>query len=604
MESIGQTCAARSLGPANYLVTTLISSLVSMHCNTSPLDMWPPDQGEEAVKNGFEKYDFIVVGAGSAGSVVASRLAENPDHRVLLLEAGSNPPMESEIPGLAFTLLGTKYDWKYETTTNSLSCLGSEGESCTWHKGKTLGGSSAIDYMNYHRGNSKDYDLWEDEGNPSWSWRDILSFFKKSQNFKGDNSYDVHGTGGPITVEPCISSKHDQYMLLEASAELGYSQVTDFVPGQNLGFGFLPCTMDNGRRVSTARAYLLEERPNLHIVRDAYVHKIEFDAEMKATSVKLKINSTHELEADATKEIILSAGAIETPKLLMLSGIGPQTQLRLMGIPVLKDLPVGENLQDHCSVSLFLKYQPVQYLSKEKQLLDEVYNQWIHHNGAYGNAALDIAGFISTKRSTRYPDVQYQFIPMANSSQASIGFKSNIQASFERIPDSYRILKIDVGLLRPRSRGHVRLESKDITKPPIIIPNTFQKDSDLKTIVRGIKEIADFERTKSFERVHARIIRINLPACDLFRYKSTKYWECYAKYMTSSMYHAAGTARMGPDRDIHAVVDPELRVKGTKGLRVADASIFPNIVSGNLNPPTIMVGEKAAEFIKDAWRQP
>ncbi|CAD7086670.1 unnamed protein product [Hermetia illucens] len=602
MDLLDPQCAATSVGVANPLMMHLVTTLLTSYCNTSSPDMWPEDYGPLALEYGPEQYDFIVIGAGSAGAVVANRLSENPAQKVLLIEAGGDPPIESEIPGLLTSLQETEFDWSYPTRSNGNSCLSMIEESCIWPRGKLLGGSSSINGMLYARGNSYDYDNWERQGNPAWDWQTVLKYFKLSEDFQGRDRYNAHGVGGPLNVEPFRSPRKDQRMILKASEELNYRQVDDFVDGNDIGFGYLYGTLKDGRRFSTAKGYLTRIRDNLHVIKHAVATKINFDAEKKAESVTFVLDDMHEMTVNATKEIIVSAGVIESPKLLMLSGIGPRKHLTNLGIPLVHGAPVGDNLQDHPAVPLFLSLED-QGKTNESTVLDGIYDQWIHRVGPMGMGVLNIGAFVNTKRNAiKYPDVQYIYLPVPNFSRFGARYKPGVRQSIlHRLSPNDRLMVVFVAALNPNSRGRVRLASTNYKDKPFIFHNMLSDDQDIETLIRGIKKQLEFETTRSFERSNAKFLKVDLPACNEFPYQSNEYWRCYVRHMTTTVHHQVGTVKMGPPMDPTAIVDHQLRVRGVKGLRVIDASIMPTLISANTNAAAIMIGEKGADYIKSNW---
>lgn len=466
-----------------------------------------------------------------------------------------------------------------------------------------LGGSHSINGMAHLRGNSRDYDTWEQLGNPTWGWNSIQKYFRKTENFTGDNRFGAHGTSGPMNVEGYQSPKIDQYLIVQAAKELGYKEVDDFVAGNFLGFGKVYGTLKDGRRMSTAKAFLSKPKSNLHIIKHAVARKIQLSPGLKAEGVDFVYKGKHELKALARKEVIVSAGTIETPKLLMLSGIGPKMHLSSMNIPVRKDLPVGENLQDHIRAYLYLKLKYDEKLGLNSNFMDMFYSQWVHRNGPLGMAGLDVAGFIDTVGDGKYPDVQLIFGPIGNAKLFGFDYKSHIRESIlKQIDESDRFLAVSVVLLRPKSRGYLRLQSGEHERDPLIVTNDLMEDSDVMTIVRGINKVLEFENTPTFRGLKAEFLKVNLPECDLHGYKTIKYWQCYVRYMSSTIHHAVGTAKMGPRTDRTAVVDPELKVHGVEGLRVIDASIMPTEVSANINPAVIMLAEKGVDFVINRWK--
>ncbi|XP_037912606.1 glucose dehydrogenase [FAD, quinone]-like [Hermetia illucens] len=471
-------------------------------------------------------------------------------------------------------------------------------ETCIWNKGKLLGGSHSINAMLYLRGNPRDYQDWVNEGNPAWSWNDIQYYFQKTEKFKGNQS-GVHGTYGPMNVETYRGPKLDEFMFMKAAKELGYNAVEDFSAGPYLGFGRVYGTLKNGRRMTTAKAFLTQKRPNLHIIKHAVARKIKFTRKLKAETVSFVYKGRYQMEVKARKEIILCAGSIETPKLLMLSGLGPRIHLKALGLPVIKNLPVGNNLQDHVRVDLFFKLKIKQTLGMDSEFLDSVYSQWVYRNGPFGKPGLDITGFINTDGVGLYPDIQLILSRIDNITAFQPNWKPYILQSFEnQIHPPDTIFFISVILVRPRSRGLVRLQSLDYRHNPFILPNYFQDADDMRRLVRGIHKVLEFPNTPILNDFDAEFLRPNLPTCDEHEYQSTRYWKCYSRYMTNTVWHPCGTAKMGPRNSKSAVVDSELRVHGVKGLRIIDASVMPNLVSSNINAAVIMIGEKGADLVK------
>ncbi|CAD7086665.1 unnamed protein product [Hermetia illucens] len=599
MDYLNPSCAARSLGPANNLINTFISTMLAIHCNISNPDIWPPDYGQYALNYGLDEYDFIVLGAGTAGSIIAARLAENVENSVLLIEAGGDPPIESEIPASAWFTFETAIDWQYRTTSNQISCLGLNGEAAILNSGKVLGGSHSMNGLLYQRGIPRDYDEWENLGNPTWGWWNVTEYFRKVEHFHGDNRYYYYGTRGPVTIESFQSPRIDQFMIVSAARELGYSTGVDFIEGDYLGFKKVYGTLEDGRVMSTAKAFLTKKQPNLHVIKHAVARRIGFDRNSKAESVSFVYEGTYEMQVRARKEIILSTGAIETSKLLMLSGIGPERHLNAMRIPVLRDLPVGNNLQARPRVDLYLRLKYRKRLDLDVQLLDAVYSQWVHRNGEFGAPALDMAGHVDTDGNGYYPDVEYYFIRIDNVTFYTNKLKPQIsQSILKQVDPSDRIIAVLVTPLRPKSRGFVRLQSDDYRDDPLVFPNYLQHPDDMKRVVRGIQKFVELENTKTFNDLDGEILRIDLPECDRYEYRSDRYWECYARYMTDTIWNVAATARMGPSRDRSAVVNSELEVHGVRGLRVVDASVIPKLVSTSINPAVMMVAEKAADIVK------
>ncbi|KYC43510.1 choline dehydrogenase [Scytonema hofmannii PCC 7110] len=503
------------------------------------------------------QYDYVVIGAGSAGCVVANRLTEDSNTTVLLLEAGGpNTKPEIQNPLDWTKLWGTEVDWAYFTEAEPYL----NGRKLYCPRGKVLGGTSSINAMIYIRGNRHDYDRWQELGNPGWSYQDVLPYFKKSENQQRGAS-QFHGVDGLLSVTDPVAPAVTSQKFVEAAIALGYEQNPDFNGAQQEGAGLYQLTIKDGKRESTASAFLLPilHRPNLTVTTEALVTRLLLEG-TRTVGVEYQHNGIiHQVRVD--REVILCAGVFDSPKLLMLSGIGPAEHLRSLGIPVIVNLPgVGQNLQDHLHV-------PVAHQST--QALEPAPSSNIAEAGLFLHSKSNLDAM---------PDLQFfsapvLWVPPAYAREGA-GFVTT------------------VCLNHPQSRGSVHLRSASAKDSPVIQMNYLQSESDLQKLVAGVKLIRQLFQTEIFNEFRGEEVA---PGVDK---QSDEALQAYVREVCDTVYHPVGTCKMGTDS--LAVVDPELRVRGVDGLRVVDASIMPTITTGNTNAPTIMIGEKAADMIKAA----
>ncbi|XP_045454934.1 glucose dehydrogenase [FAD, quinone]-like [Melitaea cinxia] len=558
-----------------------------------------------------EEYDFIIVGAGSAGCVLANRLSEVKKWKVLLIEAGPEEPDVTMVPAFPPVLGRSSIDWNYRTQPEKLTCRSIRGQSCAWIRGKTMGGSSAVNYLVYMRGNKRDYDNWAELGNYGWSYREVLPYFKKSENNRDIESHDkyYHSVGGPLNVERFSYVDDATMMLVEAFKEKGVP-IKDLTKEDNIGTDIGLSTSKDGRRVSANVAFIKpirNVRPNLHIIVDTFVTKVIIDPITKIAQGVTYIKDGLEHYVYAKKEVILSSGSINSPKILMLSGIGPKYHLESLNIPILADLNVGHNLQDHATTEALIisLSNKTSTLVNEEQLSSEVYGykqQYPKKNGPLATTStLNGIAFVRTKYEfDNVPDIQFHFdgrnVEEFYSDPATYLATNVLPLSF------YNGLAARPLLLVPKSRGLILLNHTDpVFGPPLIYPRFFTVPGDLDVLIEGLRYAVSLEETEAFKRSGASYVKIPVEGCTEYIWGTFDYFACLLIEYTATIYHPVGTCKMGPKWDKDAVVDPMLRVYGIKKLRVIDSSIMPVIVRGNTNAPTIMIAEKASDIIKQHW---
>jgi choline dehydrogenase-like flavoprotein len=528
---------------------------------------------------GGTAFDYVIVGGGSAGCVLAGRMSEDPAVRVCLIEAG--PPDRHpliHIPlGVTWLIKHPRLNWCYWSAPQQHVA----GRRIFLPRGRVLGGSGAINGTIYIRGHRTDYDDWAAWGNPGWSYAEVLPYFRKSENNEQFTASPYHGVGGPMNVSDCESYNPLTDIMLEAADSLQLPRTEDFNGREQEGFGRRQVTVRGGRRESTATAFLrdADKRKNLTIICDALVSRVVFDGR-RATGVEI-VQAGERRQIDARREVILSAGVFATPAILMRSGIGDGAELQQHGIDVVHHAPqVGRNLQDHIS-------SPVQYSTPTTipygiswrtlpWLGWSVINYALFRRGIFANTALHAGGFVRSRPGLDRPDIQFILMPAERTPDGRMG-----------IGHGYGLITI---LLRPKSSGTVKLAGPGPELAPVIDPRFYSAPDDLDDMLRGLRLARRILEAPAWDRVHGAEIRPGPQA------QSDEALKDYIRASSQTCFHPVGTCAMG--KDAQHVVDAELRVRGVDALRVADASIIPRMIGGNTNAPVIMIAEKAADMIR------
>ncbi|XP_050080328.1 glucose dehydrogenase [FAD, quinone]-like [Anopheles maculipalpis] len=575
------------------------------------------DYGQPTLR---KRYDYVIVGAGPAGSVLATRLTEDPTVTVLLLEGGrAEIPLVSTVPLGAPNLQSTDYNFAYETEVQSRGCLGLWDRKCSWPHGRGVGGSSIINYMIYTRGNRRDYDAWAAAGNPGWSWKEMLPYHIRSEraNIRDFDRNGFHGRDGPLSVEDCPFRSKIATTFVESAQQAGFPY-RDYNAGEQIGVSFLQANTLQGRRVTSGNSYLYpaRKRPNLHILTRAWVTKVLINKATKEATGVVFLRDGKTKSVKARKEVILSAGAFESAKLLMLSGIGPAEHLESLRVPVVQDLPVGELLYEHPGVfgPVFIVRKPIDdYITLDGNINFSNFIQYLKGRGVFTTNSVESLMYVKSPVAASpdpgLPDVEvmqaFSSIDFDTGTGTPRAFRltnATYDGYFRPIMNvrSFQYLPM---LLKPYTRGKLRLKSTNPFHHPIFQYRYFEDDRDIEALVYGMQEAIRVTSQEPFRRIGAELYRKQVPGCEQHPFGTHAYWRCHVMTLTATFHHQVATCKMGPPSDPEAVVDHELRVYGMRRLRVVDIGVVPFPFTAHTSAIAFVIGEKAADLVRDAARK-
>ncbi|KAJ8958494.1 hypothetical protein NQ318_002288 [Aromia moschata] len=574
---------------------------------------------EDVITENGTTYDFIVIGSGPSGSVMANRLSEIPEWKILLIEAGEDPSLITDVPVLSCgTLLWTGYNWGYRAEKQDGFCRGCPGQTMNWPHGKVLGGTTIINYMLFTRGNHLDYDKWADMGNPGWSYKEVLPYFLKFEDAhleKIDRGY--HRKGGYLSVSdvPIRSKAIDVY--IDAAQEAGHPYV-DYNGKNQMGVSYVQTALRKGRRHSADKAFLrpVRHRGNLVITTKSTAVEILIHPDTKEAYGVKYVKNYVEYTAVAKKEVILSAGSLNSPQVLMLSGIGPKEHLKELGIPVKRDLPVGQKMYDHVTFPgvIYVVNETITY-SLEEIILN--LHKYIYEYLFYGKGVLTTAGFVegftyiktnaSQDPNPNYPDMELIFAGATFSTIRGLLYRD-----FFNIPkyvydvmwkplEHKNAYQVTVSIVEKKMEK--MFEKKNNCDKFMFSDYTYAdpENHDIKTVIAAIREIQRINSQPSLRKYGATIVTTKIPGCEEYTFDTDEYWECGIRTLTATLVHQVATCKMGPHNDKEAVVDAKLRVHGIKNLRVVDTSVIPMPITAHLMAPGYMIGEKGADIVKERW---
>ncbi|GBP87847.1 Glucose dehydrogenase [Eumeta japonica] len=607
--------------PRGAIMDTLIQTLTPSSRGSAAFDIFSVFRDSYPLPGGLEspwsEYDYVIVGAGSSGSVLASRLTEDRGVDVLALEVGLPENLLTDVPVISSYFQRTGYTWPYRMELQPDVCRGMEFRRCFWPRGRAVGGTSVINYMLYTRGRPEDWDRIAADGNYGWSYGDVLPYYIKLEktNLRYDSGDQYKGYKGKVSIENPPFRTRLVEAFLQAGRLLGNPTV-DYNSPNEIGLGYAQLTTRQGHRLSAAKAYLHphKNRKNLHILPESRATKIMIDpVTREATGVEF-VRYGNKYVVKARREVIISAGPIESPKLLMLSGIGPEDHLTSMGIPVIQNLNVGRTLYDHISfdgVIFTLNTSNISIMEQREANLRNIL-RWLQFGDGVLASPGGVEGLGYIKTPVPYePDVlvDIELISIAGSLASDGGgairkgmmIRDDIfNAAFGPLvnKETWSVFPL---LLYPKSKGYLELKDRNPFSHPKIVGNYLSHPRDVATIIAAVRHIIEMGLSPPFQQYGAKLHEPDFPECRNLIFNSDEYWECAIRQITSTEHHQVGTCKMGPSTDPDAVVDPELRVYGMKNLRVVDSSIIPRQTVAHTNGPALMIAEKAADIIKRSW---
>lgn len=590
------------LSTRKWSLLALASFLTVFH------DEFGPHLHSYDTKELYDAYDYVIVGGGAAGCLLANRLSRDPNRSVLLVEAGGVEDGTIEVPLLALLHFRGPYDWDYRTEPQKNACLGMRNNRCTIPRGKGLGGSSLINFQMYVRGNRRDFDSWEKRhGAFGWSYKEVLPYFKKYESFKDAAADQMYrGLKGEVPITFALTKTPLLTAFLKAGEELGYD-ILDYNAADQAGFSPMQATVFEGQRCSAARCFIMpvyEKRlKNLHISLHSRVTKVIFKNK-RAVGIRFR-KQGNDIIVKAMNEVILCAGAIGSAQILLLSGVGPRADLKKLKIPVVADLPVGGNLQDHvlilgmaATVASRVELRPQSAASQAEYALFKTGPLSLP-------AGVEAVAFVNTSFASReHPDVEMVLLSVSAATTEGeifvkdLGVREDIYDSYFKPKRYSHAFHLSPVLNRPKSRGFIKLRSKNPDEPPILDPRYYTHPHDLRVAVEAMRQAIRVLNTSAFSALGTQLWDVPLPPCSMHALWSTEYLECLARHLSTTSWHQCCTNPMGSWPQ--AVVDHRLRVLGgVSGLRVVDASVMPDIVSGNLNAAVYMIAEKGAAMIME-----